>query len=151
MMSAPARDLAFADLGLATMTCARAPANMSSNMSSLRPTVLIVDDHADFRASAREMLEAEGFDVVGEAADGEQALAEVERLTPDVVLLDVQLPGEDGFTVAKRLSTGGSSATVILISSREAAAYGQRVESAAARGFIAKRDLSGEALAALLL
>ena len=150
MMFAPARDLAFADLGLATMTCERAPANMSSNMSSLRPTVLIVDDHADFRASARAMLEAEGFDVVGEAAGGEQALAEVERLTPDVVLLDVQLPGEDGFAVAKRLAAGASGATVILISSREAAAYGSRLDAAAAQGFLAKRILSGEALAALL-
>ena len=149
-MFAPARDLAFADLGLATMTCARAPANMSSNMSSLRPTVLIVDDHADFRASARAMLEAEGFNVVGEAAGGEQALAEVERLRPDVVLLDVQLPGEDGLAVAKRLSTGGSSATVILISSRDAAAYGPRLDTAAAGGFLAKGMLSGEALAALL-
>lgn len=123
---------------------------MNSRMSSLRPTVLIVDDHADFRASARAMLEAEGFNVVGEAAGGEQALAEVERLRPEVVLLDVQLPGEDGFAIAKRLAAGGSGAAVILISSREAAAYGPRLETAAARGFVAKRMLSGEALAALL-
>ncbi len=119
-------------------------------MSSVRPTVLIVDDHADFRASARALLEAEGFNVVGEAAGGEQALAEVERLRPQVVLLDVQLPGEDGFAVAERLASGASDATVILISSREAAAYGPRVDNAAARGFLAKRMLSGEALAALL-
>lgn len=117
----------------------------------MRPKVLIVDDHADFRASARALLEAEGFDVVGEAADGEQAVGEVERLRPDVVLLDIQLPGADGFTVADRLASAGSVAAVVLISSREAAAYGPRAEAAAARGFIAKRDLSGEALAALLL
>jgi DNA-binding NarL/FixJ family response regulator len=117
----------------------------------VRPKVLIVDDHADFRASARALLEAEGFDVVGEAADGEQAVGEVERLRPDVVLLDIQLPGADGFTVADRLASAGSVAAVVLISSREAAAYGPRAEAAAARGFIAKRDLSGEALAALLL
>ncbi len=123
---------------------------MSSKMSSVRPTVLIVDDHADFRASARALLEAEGFNVVGEAAGGEQALAEVERLRPQVVLLDVQLPGEDGFAVAERLASGPSGATVILISSREAAAYGSRLDTAAARGFLAKRMLSGEALAALL-
>ncbi len=116
----------------------------------MRPTVLIVDDHADFRQSARALLEAEGFDVVGEAAGGEQALAEVERLRPDVVLLDVQLPGEDGFAIAKRLAARRSGATVILISSREAAAYGPRLDTAAAQGFLAKRMLSGEALAALL-
>ena len=117
----------------------------------MRPTVLIVDDHADFRASARALLEAEGFDVVGEAAGGERAIGEVERLRPDVVLLDVQLPDVDGFAVAERLAAEGSGAAVVLISSREAAAYGPRAEAAAARGFIAKRDLSGEALAALLL
>ena len=116
----------------------------------MRPTVLIVDDHADFRQSARALLEAEGFNVVGEAFGGEQALAEVERLRPEVVLLDVQLPGEDGFAVAERLAAGGSGATVILISSREAAAYGARLDTAAAQGFLAKRMLSGEALAALL-
>jgi len=119
-------------------------------MSSVRPTVLIVDDHADFRASARALLEAEGFNVVGEAAGGEQALAEVGRLRPEVVLLDVQLPGEDGFEIAKRLAAGGSGTTVILISSRDAAAYGPRLDAAPARGFLAKRMLSGEALDALL-
>jgi DNA-binding NarL/FixJ family response regulator len=117
----------------------------------MRPTVLIVDDHADFRASARGLLEADGFDVVGEAADGKQAISEVERLRPDVVLLDVQLPDVDGFAIAERLAAQGSGAAVVLISSREAAAYGPRLQAAAAKGFIAKRELSGEALAALLL
>jgi two-component system response regulator FimZ (fimbrial Z protein) len=119
-------------------------------MYGVRPTLLIVDDHAGFRASARALLEGEGFDVVGDVADGEQALREVVRLRPDVVLLDVQLPGVDGFAVAERLAAAGSGAAVVLISSREAAAYGTRVEAAAAKGFIAKRELSGEALAALL-
>jgi CheY-like chemotaxis protein len=118
---------------------------------NMRPTVLIVDDHPGFRASARALLEAEGFDVVGEAADGEQAVREVGRLRPDVVLLDVQLPDVDGFAVADRLASEGGAAAIVLISSREAAAYGPRLEAAAARGFIAKRQLSGEALAALLV
>jgi DNA-binding NarL/FixJ family response regulator len=116
----------------------------------MRRTVLIVDDHADFRVSARALLEAEGFDVVGEAADGQQALAEVERLRPEVVLLDVQLPGDDGFAVAEQLAGASKGAAVVLISSREAAAYGRRLDTAAARGFIVKRLLSGEALAAVL-
>ena len=118
--------------------------------AGVRPTVLIVDDHADFRASARALLEAEGFDVVGEAAGGEEAIGEVDRLRPDVVLLDVQLPDVDGFEVAERLAAGGSGAAIVLISSREAAAYGPRLEGAPATGFIAKRKLSGEALAALV-
>jgi DNA-binding NarL/FixJ family response regulator len=119
-------------------------------MRSVRPTVLIVDDHAAFRTSARALLEAEGFDVVGEAADGEDAVGEVERLRPDVVLLDVQLPGLDGFAVARLLAREGSGAAVVLISSRDASAYGSRLEDTPARGFIAKRTLSGAALAAVL-
>ena len=66
--------------------------------------VLIVDDHPSFRASARKLLESEGYDVVGEAADGAGALEAAEQLHPDVVLLDVQLPDLDGFEVAKRLA-----------------------------------------------
>ena len=60
-------------------------------------TVLIVDDHEGFRQMARALLEAEGIEVVGEAADGESAITEAERLRPQLVLLDVQLPGIDGF------------------------------------------------------
>ena len=63
-------------------------------------TVLIVDDHEDFRRVARALLEADGFRVVGEAVDGESAIAEANRLRPRLVLLDVQLPGIDGFAVA---------------------------------------------------
>jgi DNA-binding NarL/FixJ family response regulator len=117
----------------------------------VRPTVLIVDDHDGFRASARALLEAEGFAVVGDAADGSAAITQVARLRPDVVLLDVQLPGTDGFAVAERLAAGPEPPTVVLISSREAAAYGPRVDAAPVRGFLAKRELSGATLAALLL
>jgi DNA-binding NarL/FixJ family response regulator len=120
-------------------------------MSVVRATVLIVDDHADFRESARALLESDGFEVVGEAADGKQALIEAERLRPEVVLLDIQLPDEDGFAVARRLAACVGAPAVVLISSREAAAYGPRLDATPARGFIAKRSLSGEALAAMLV
>jgi DNA-binding NarL/FixJ family response regulator len=116
----------------------------------VRLTVLIVDDHADFRESARALLEADGFDVVGEAADGGEAIAEVERLRPDVVLLDIQLPDQDGFVVAERLASGPASPAIVLISGREAATYGPRIARASARGFIPKRALSGAALASLV-
>jgi DNA-binding NarL/FixJ family response regulator len=69
--------------------------------SVVTTTVLIVDDHPSFRASARALLQAEGFEVVGEAEDGARALQAVEELRPDVVLLDVQLPDLDGFEVAR--------------------------------------------------
>jgi DNA-binding NarL/FixJ family response regulator len=116
----------------------------------VRPTVLIVDDHRGFRESARELLESEGFEVVGEAADGADAVAEAARLCPEVVLLDIQLPGMDGFGVAERLAGLSRPPAVVLISSREAVAYGPRLASACARGFLAKRELSGAALACLL-
>jgi DNA-binding NarL/FixJ family response regulator len=116
----------------------------------MRKTVLIVDDHDGFRESATALLEAEGFAVVGEAADGAAALAAVERLQPDVVLLDVRLPGIDGFVVAERLASVPDPPRVVLISSREAAAYGSRLQRAPAHGFLAKRELSGAALAALV-
>jgi DNA-binding NarL/FixJ family response regulator len=113
-------------------------------------TVLIVDDFPGFRRSARALLEDEGFEVVGEAYDGATALAEVERLSPAVVLLDVQLPGEDGFAVADRLARASSPPAVVLVSTRSASAYGPYLTRTSARGFIAKADLSGERLAALL-
>jgi DNA-binding NarL/FixJ family response regulator len=116
----------------------------------VRPTVLIVDDHEAFRDAARSLLESDGFDVVGEAADGQDAIAEAERLRPDVVLLDIQLPDLDGFAVADQLAVMASAPDVVLISSRDADTYGARLVGAAARGFLAKRDLSGAALARLL-
>jgi DNA-binding NarL/FixJ family response regulator len=112
--------------------------------------VLIVDDHQAFRESVSALLEAEGFAVVGAAADGAGAIAETRRLRPDVVLLDIQLPDIDGFAVAERLSDAPDPPAVVFISSRDAAAYGPRLEETAARGFITKRELSGQALASLV-
>jgi DNA-binding NarL/FixJ family response regulator len=116
----------------------------------VRPTVLIVDDHDGFRESATALLEAEGFEVVGAVADGDAALAAVECLRPEVVLLDVQLPGLDGFAVAERLATTPHSPSVVLISSREPAAYARRLQAVPARGFIAKGELTGDVLRKLV-
>ena len=113
-------------------------------------TVLIVDDHATFRASAKALLSAEGYDVIGEVEDGENAIGEIERLRPDVVLLDVQLPGIDGFEVAQRVAENGHRPDIILISSRDPCDFGGLVAESPARGFVPKDELSGEALAALL-
>ena len=96
------------------------------------------------------LLGAEGFDVVGEAEDGESSLTAVDELNPDLVLLDVQLPDMDGFAVARRLTQNGHRPTVILTSSRDAGDYGSLISESGARGFVAKCDLSGAALEALL-
>jgi DNA-binding NarL/FixJ family response regulator len=119
-------------------------------MEKVRPTVLIVDDHAAFRDAARSLLETDGFEVVGEAAGGHAALIAAGSLRPDVVLLDIQLPDLDGFAVADELASHRGAPDVVLISSRDAETYGDRLASAPARGFLAKRDLSGAALARLL-
>ena len=113
-------------------------------------TVLIVDDHPSFRASARTLLEAEGYEVVGEAEDGASAVRAAQALHPDLVLLDVQLPDLDGFEVADRLRGLEDPPEVILTSSRDGADYGRCIECCGARGFVPKADLSGAALAALL-
>jgi DNA-binding NarL/FixJ family response regulator len=113
-------------------------------------SVLIVDDHPSFRATARALLQSEGFEVVGEAEDGASAIAEAKRLRPEVVLLDVQLPDIDGFEVAARLTANGSSPAVVLTSSRDGSDFGCLIHQSGARGFVPKAELSGAAIAALL-
>jgi DNA-binding NarL/FixJ family response regulator len=123
---------------------------MGSMKISFVMSVLIVDDHPSFRASARRLLEAEGFDVVGEAADGHAAIEAAQRLQPDLVLLDVQLPDLGGFEVAARLAALGLPSAVVLTSSRNPAEYGTVVTDTAVRGFVPKAELSGAVLSGLL-
>ena len=103
------------------------------------PTVLVVDDHAGFRARARMLLEAEGYDVVAEAG----------RVRPDIVLLDVQLPDIDGFDVAARITGGEDAPMVLLTSSRDWSDSPDLIARSGARGFVRKDQLSGDALSAL--
>jgi DNA-binding NarL/FixJ family response regulator len=116
----------------------------------VKPTVLIVDDHTSFRRSARRLLQADGFDVVGEAANGASALVQARALRPQLVLLDVLLPDVDGFEVAETLAREPVPPIVILTSSREADDFALRLERTSARGFLPKGELSGAALSALL-
>jgi len=113
-------------------------------------TVLIVDDHAGFRASARSLLERDGFEVVGEASTGVQALAFADELQPTLVLLDVQLPDLDGFEVAEGLQAMENPPQAILISTRDAGDFGSLIASAPARGFVGKAELTADAIRALL-
>lgn len=113
-------------------------------------TAAIVDDHDGFRAMVRQILEETGFEVVGEAANGAGAIAEVAALQPDLILLDVQLPDIDGCTVASGLARTSPGVVVVLTSVRDAQDHGQdRVATTPVRRFIAKAELSGATLAEL--
>ena len=108
--------------------------------------ILIVDDHAGFRTSARRILEAHGFEVVGEAEDGSSGVSMASDLRPEVVLLDLQLPDIDGFEVAAQLRDAGVAAAVVLTSSRDWSDVCTRQKAAGAVGFIPKDELSGSRL-----
>jgi DNA-binding NarL/FixJ family response regulator len=119
--------------------------------SPMSQTVLIVDDHPSFRATARALLECDGFTVVGEARNGAEALALAGELEPELILLDVQLPDTTGFAVAVELARlNGAVPAVVLTSSRDATDYGDQIAGSGARGFIAKGELSGAAIRALV-
>ena len=113
-------------------------------------TVLIVDDHAGFRAMARRMLTAEGWTVVGEAQDGAAAVVEARRLCPSLVLLDLNLPDASGLDVAEELTAHDDAPAVVLTSSHEDAELSALALARSARGFIPKRRLSGDALSAVV-
>ena len=122
-------------------------ADAVSDDAHMPPTVLVVDDHPAFRASARRLLERDGFEVVGEAGDASSAVELARRLQPDVVLLDVGLPDGSGLDVARRLR--GSRSTVVLVSSRDPGDFGPAVQSSGAAGFIAKERLTAGDVRAL--
>lgn len=112
--------------------------------------VLIVDDHAHFRRRARRMLELDGLVVVGEAEDGESAVAAARELSPDLVLLDIQLPDASGFELAPRVAGCASPRpVVVLTSTRDGVDFAPLVERSGAAGFVHKSELSGAALAEL--
>jgi CheY-like chemotaxis protein len=109
--------------------------------------VVIVDDHESFRRLARRLLEGAGYAVVGEAHDGASALAAVDELDPDVVLLDVLLPDANGFDIADALAERARVPLVLLTSSRTASDYGAAVRG---RRFLAKGELTPKTIAAAL-
>jgi DNA-binding NarL/FixJ family response regulator len=111
--------------------------------------ILIVDDHAGFRATARRMLEAEGFTVIGEAADAEEAIRAIKRLRPDVVLLDVQLPDHDGVQAASEIDEIAPLPAVVLTSSRPRDDLGP-LEAHCIHGFLRKDELTAAAIEELV-
>jgi CheY-like chemotaxis protein len=116
----------------------------------MRPRVLIVDDNSGFRTAARQLLARGGFTVVAEAGDGAEALRAAHAHTPDLAIVDVQLPDLDGFEVAERLRTLDPAPEVILTSSLDGTDFGALVASSSALGFIPKAELSASTIEALL-
>lgn len=113
-------------------------------------TILIIDDDPRFRTQIRDVLTADGFDVVGQAVDGASGLEAAQSLRPDFVLLDIGLPDVDGFEVARALATDGPPPLVVLTSSRDARAYGRRATEGDHLGFIPKERVSGATIRALV-
>ena len=113
-------------------------------------TILIVEDHPSFLAVARFLLETDGFVVVGVATDGASAVRETLRVSPEIVLLDVSLPDMDGFEVASQLRAAGASSRIVFTSSRDGSDFGSKITDSGGSGFIAKAELSGEVLRALV-
>jgi DNA-binding NarL/FixJ family response regulator len=108
-------------------------------------TVLIVDDSSAFRASARTLLQARGYEVVGVAEDVASGLAQAEALRPDCVLMDVNLPDGNGLSAAAQLH----GPVVVLVSTLDESAIGD-VSASGARGFVPKSELASPLLVELL-
>src|SRR3954447_12913844 len=119
-------------------------------MSAQFPRVLIIDDHAHFRAAARELLEQRGFAFVAEADGATTGLEAAERLAPDAVLLDIHLQDGNGFDVCRALTQGNPELAVLLMSAHQPRDHRARVRECGARGFQLKSQLPSADLVELL-
>lgn len=113
--------------------------------------VLIVDDQESYRSAARLVVElADGFDIVGESESGEDAIADVYAFRPDVVLMDVKMPGIDGLEATRRITAAHPDVRVIVLSTYDAGDYERAALEAGAVAFISKSDFGPDSLAAAL-
>jgi DNA-binding NarL/FixJ family response regulator len=110
--------------------------------------VLIVDDQAPFREAAGAVVElTDGFEVAGEADTGEDAVARARELGPDLVLMDVNLPGMDGLEATRRiLSESEGRVVVLMVSTYEAEEYAPRATEAGAAAYIPKSEFEPDRL-----
>jgi DNA-binding NarL/FixJ family response regulator len=111
--------------------------------------VLIVDDQAAFRAAAREVVTATiGFEVVGEASSGEESIEAVQELQPDLVLMDINLPGIDGIEASVRIRSAHRGTAVLLLSTYDREEFGPRMRAAGAIAFMSKASFEPHSLIA---
>ncbi len=109
--------------------------------------VLIVDDLEPFRRAARAVVEATAdFEVVGEAADGEASVDAARTLRPDIVLMDVNLPGMSGIEATRRIRAASSRVIVLLMSTRDAQEFASRAAECGAAAYLPKSQLTPEQL-----
>ncbi|MCU1459099.1 MAG: response regulator receiver protein [Actinomycetia bacterium] len=103
--------------------------------------VLIVDDQAPFRRAAKAVMAATpGFEVVGEAGSGEEAIALYDQLHPGLVLMDINLGSMNGIEATRRITTADPQATILLLSTYQAADLPRGAETCGAAGYINKED-----------
>jgi DNA-binding NarL/FixJ family response regulator len=109
--------------------------------------VLIVDDQEPFRLAARMVVEAtDGFEVVGEAQTGEESVTLAHEVNPDLVLMDVNLPGINGLEATRQILSSTSRVVILLLSTYEAAEYAPRAAECGAAGYIPKSEFSPDRL-----
>ena len=122
-----------------------------STASAPTNRVVIVDDQAAFRSAARLVVDmSDGFEAVGEAESGEEAVDMVAALTPDLVLMDVNLPGIDGLEATRRIVASGSPSRVLVLSTYSAGEYEGAAQDAGAIGFVSKDDFGPDSLLAAI-
>ena len=109
--------------------------------------VLIVDDQIPFREASRMVVEmTDGFEVVGEAENGEEGVDLAETLRPDLVLMDVQMPGIDGLEATRRITSLPEPPVVLVMSTHESGSYDGPAQAAGAIGFVPKSQFSMDTL-----
>ncbi|SMD24537.1 Response regulator receiver domain-containing protein [Kibdelosporangium aridum] len=108
--------------------------------------VLIVDDNAAFRSVARTVLEAGGYRVTAEVGTGAAAILAAAQVKPDLVLLDIGLPDQDGFVTCRQLHATQPNLVIVLCSIRDEDEYGDAIARSSAAGFLAKAQLSADEL-----
>jgi Response regulator containing a CheY-like receiver domain and an HTH DNA-binding domain len=113
-------------------------------------SVMLVDDHAVVRMGFKLLLqEAADIEVIAEAATGEEALKQYGEVTPDVIVLDISMPGMGGLETVQRLLAKDLSAKILILSAHEDSVHPRRLLKAGARGYLSKRSAPGELIQAI--
>ncbi|MCE5170339.1 response regulator [Paenibacillus profundus] len=100
--------------------------------------VLVVDDSLFMRHVLKNILERNGYDVIGEAADGNEAVLQYERLKPEIVMMDITMPGMDGLAALRQIRMNDEQANVVMVSAMGQSYFIRESFCAGAKGFIIK-------------